>query len=209
LLYTRGAAKFSRKPRPQPLDEPEKHAEDEGKETRSRLRRNGTPEIVFGPIEGAETLPLLIDRHRASGTLPISSTEKDFDLWCQVVLIDGSGQVVHSSPAHSLIGAPKPASCEEKEGTGLTLWGEVVDPDGDCELKMISGDLACAVPGTLHDLNVDIDKNNGPRVVQEVEGNFIAQVKVTGSFQPGTVRTGPKRVPYNGGGIVVWQDSDN
>ena len=50
---------------------------------------------------------------------------------------------------------------------------------------MEDGDLVGEVPGTLHDLNIDIGKNNAPRVVQEVEGDFVATVKVTGSFEPG------------------------
>jgi regulation of enolase protein 1 (concanavalin A-like superfamily) len=71
------------------------------------------------------------------------------------------------------------------------------------------GALTCQVQGTLHDLNIDIGKTNGPRVVQEVEGDFLAEVKVCGSFQPGPVRTGPRSVPVNGGGLLLWQDDGN
>ena len=91
----------------------------------------------------------------------------------------------------------------------LTVWGEVVDPDGDCRLEFKDGDLVGEVPGTLHDLNIDIGKVNAPRVVREVEGDFVATVKVKGGFQPGPVSTGPKSVPYNGGGLLVWLDQDH
>jgi regulation of enolase protein 1 (concanavalin A-like superfamily) len=208
LLYTQGAARFARKLRQKPRDDLQKRQRGEDDEPGSRHRQSNAPEFVFGPIERAESLPLQIDQHRALGTLPISLSGKDLALWCQVAFVDGSGKTVHSNPA-CFLAAGKPAADGDKGSTGLTFWGEVVDPDGDCELKMASGDLAVAVPGTLHDLNVDIDKNNGPRVVQEVDGDFAAQVKVTGSFQPGPVRTGPKSVPYNGGGLLVWLDEGN
>jgi len=45
--------------------------------------------------------------------------------------------------------------------------------------------------------------------MQEIEGDFVAIVKVGGSFQPGPVRTGPKSVPCNCGGLLVWVDDRN
>ena len=204
LLHTRGAANFSRTKRPDPPEDPAA-PEDDNDDRPARSRRSSEPKFVFGPIEGAETLPLSVGMARATGRLMIPLTGKDVVLWHQVSFVDGSGLTVHSKPGRCLLGAGK--SKDGGGGTGgWTFWGEVVDPDGDCELKMADGDLACELPGTLHDLNIDIDKNNAPRVVQEVEGDFIVMVKVTGSFQPGAVRTGPKSVPYNGGGLLVWLD---
>lgn len=208
LLYTRGAAKFSRKKRPTPPEGPENHEDDEEDGPRPKSGPKGEPEFLFGPIEGAETLPLSIDNHRAAGTLaiPAAGDGKDVVLWCQVAVVDGSGKTVHSPPGRCLLGAGAWDDDGRNGSKGLTFWGEVVDPDGDCEWKMNDGALAIEVPGTLHDLNIEISKNNAPRVVQEVEGDFVAKVKVTGSFDPGPVRTGPKSVPYNGGGLLVWLD---
>src|SRR5205085_2762781 len=45
--------------------------------------------------------------------------------------------------------------------------------------------------------------------VREVEGDFIATVRVAGSFRPGPLSTGRKSVPYNGGGLVAWSDGGN
>jgi S1-C subfamily serine protease/regulation of enolase protein 1 (concanavalin A-like superfamily) len=206
LLHARGAARFSKAKRP---DHPGPPAgpEDDG-DRPARGRRDGAPQFLFGPIEGAETLPLRIDKGRATGRLMIPLTARDFVLWHQVSFVDGSGQTVLAQPGRCFLSAWRSNGLDQNV-EGLTFWGEAVDPDGDCELRLEGGALVCDVPGTLHDLNIDIDRNNAPRVVQEVEGDFVATVKVTGSFQPGPVRTGPKSVPYNGGGLVAWLDEGN
>ncbi len=100
---------------------------------------------------------------------------------------------------------PKP----ETEGKELAGWGTVIDPDGDCKIAPDGDALVVTIPGVLHDLNADIDKYNAPRVLREVEGNFAIQVKVVGDFKPGPKPTNPKSLPFNGGGIFVWRDSDN
>jgi regulation of enolase protein 1 (concanavalin A-like superfamily) len=97
----------------------------------------------------------------------------------------------------------------EVSGTPIAGWGSAVDPDGDCEIKVQGKALSISVPGTLHDLNADIDKYNAPRVLREVSGDFTIDVKVVGEFKPGPKSLNPKSVPYNGAGIFVWRDSDN
>jgi regulation of enolase protein 1 (concanavalin A-like superfamily) len=91
----------------------------------------------------------------------------------------------------------------------LGSWGDLIDPDNDCKVQDQGGALLVEIPGTLHDLNADIDKFNAPRVVREVTGDFSVTVKVAGQFQPGPQSTKPRTFPYNGVGIFVWQDSDN
>src|SRR5262249_10345217 len=91
----------------------------------------------------------------------------------------------------------------------LTGWGTAIDPDGDCEIEAQGKNLSITIPGTYHDLNADMDKYNAPRVLREVTGDFVIQVKVVGDFKPGAKSLNPKSVPYNGAGIFVWRDSDN
>src|SRR5262249_24947683 len=69
--------------------------------------------------------------------------------------------------------------------------------------------LTIQVPGSWHDLNPDSGKLNAPRVVHTVEGDFLVTAKVSGDFKPGGKSTTPKGVPFNGAGILVWNDSDN
>jgi S1-C subfamily serine protease len=156
-----------------------------------------------GPMPGAKAVALELRGGQASGILPQPVSGSDLDLWCQAAFPDGAGRAIHTPPARFLLGAPKTRDAV------LTVWGEVVDPDGDCRLRLEKGALVGDVPGTLHDLNIDINVINAPRVVQEIEGDFTVTVKVLGSFRPGRVRTGPKSVPYNGGGLVAWLDQDH
>ncbi len=81
-------------------------------------------------------------------------------------------------------------------------WGEVVDPVGDCKIAADKGRLTITVPATLHDLRAD--KNfAAPRLLQEIEGDFIAQVKVSG-FPVPAAHTSTAVASYAGAGLVVW-----
>ncbi|HEX5272673.1 MAG TPA: DUF1349 domain-containing protein [Gemmataceae bacterium] len=102
-------------------------------------------------------------------------------------------------------GTPEP----EPKGTELKDWGLLIDPDKDCKLTPAGKDVTFEVPGTLHDLFFDGGPTNAPRVLREVKGDFLVTVKVVGEFKPGPKSTNPKSVPYHGGGILLWSDSDN
>ena len=69
--------------------------------------------------------------------------------------------------------------------------------------------LSIEAPGSTHDLNPHVNKFNAPRVVQTVDGDFSITVKVAGEFKPTGQPQHPKSVPSNGGGIIVWNNSDN
>jgi regulation of enolase protein 1 (concanavalin A-like superfamily) len=116
--------------------------------------------------------------------------------------------VTREGPSAPVAAAPVAA---EPEGRGREVpgWGMAFDPDHDCMIETEGKVLFLDVPGTLHDLNADINKLNAPRVLREVEGDFEAQVKVDGSFQPGAKSNNPKSVPYNGAGLLLWQDAGN
>ena len=92
----------------------------------------------------------------------------------------------------------------------LPDWGLAIDPDNDCKFVPDGKKaLSIEVPGTWHDLNPHVNKLNAPRVLQTVEGDFSITVKVGGDFKPGGKPQNPKSVPSNGGGIVVWNNSEN
>lgn len=97
----------------------------------------------------------------------------------------------------------------EVPGKPLGDWGMAIDPDQDCKIDDKGNVLEISIPNTHHDLNADNNKLNSPRVMREVTGDFSITVKVAGAFKPSAKSTNPKAVPYVGGGIVIWQDSDN
>lgn len=88
-------------------------------------------------------------------------------------------------------------------------WGEVVDPDGDCTVRFGDEKMVIQVPGSPHDLSAELGIINAPRVLREVEGDFIAQVKVVGIVKPGGGSKIPGRTPYNGAGLLLWLDGEN
>src|SRR5262245_57498798 len=91
---------------------------------------------------------------------------------------------------------------DEKKPTEIKGWGTVIDPDGDCSITEDKGKVTIKVPGSHHDLYVR--KLNAPRVLREVEGDFVAQVKVTADWKPGARLPKVSTVPYNGAGLLVW-----
>lgn len=100
------------------------------------------------------------------------------------------------------------ARAVEVEAPVIEGWGQVVDPDGDCEIKQEGTKLTMVVPGTHHNLNPRIALN-APRVVQPVSGDFTATVRVTGDFHPSKQSTLPSGYSFNGAGLVLWKDAKN
>jgi hypothetical protein len=101
------------------------------------------------------------------------------------------------------------AHAAEKSGAKLKGWGELIDPDGDCKVALDGGKLTVQVPGTAHDLSAELQRRNAPRVLGEVRGDFIAEVRVGGEFKPSDTSTVDSRRPYNGAGLLLFKDDDN
>jgi regulation of enolase protein 1 (concanavalin A-like superfamily) len=97
----------------------------------------------------------------------------------------------------------------EKPGAKIKGWGEVIDPDRDCKVALDKGKLTVKVPGTAHDFAAELQRQNAPRVMGEVKGDFIAEVKVSGEFKPSEKSTIDTRRPYNGTGLLLVKDDKN
>jgi hypothetical protein len=82
-------------------------------------------------------------------------------------------------------------------------WDKPVDPDGDCQFRREKGALTIVVPGKDHDLAVERRLMNSPRLLRDVEGDFVAQVRVGGLFQPSATSTTTERIPFVGAGLVL------
>jgi regulation of enolase protein 1 (concanavalin A-like superfamily) len=84
-----------------------------------------------------------------------------------------------------------------------TGWDKPVDPDGDCKFLRDKGVLTIEVPGKDHDLAIERKLMNSPRLLRDVEGDFVAQVRVSGTFVPSTDSTSTERIPFVGAGLVL------
>ena len=90
-------------------------------------------------------------------------------------------------------------------------WGKIADPEGDCEFLDKDGKLIVKVPGTYHDFHpAPPYKNNGPRVYQEVAGDFVVEVKVAATISPekGKEPKG-KNISFRAATLLIWKDGNN
>ena len=115
-----------------------------------------------------------------------------------------------------LFAQPSPEPAPQKDW--MYLWGTVVDPDKDGRFVATRETLTVTVPGPAHVL-VDGARQNAPRVIRDVRGDFQVQVKVAalaghkGAFQRNLFLEGPagflNTSAFHGAGLVVMEDADN
>jgi regulation of enolase protein 1 (concanavalin A-like superfamily) len=101
-----------------------------------------------------------------------------------------------------------PGRAEERTAQTTKGWGTVLDPDGDCTIAEENDKIRITVPGTHHNLTYtsETSKLNAPRILQEVQGDFILQVKVQ-AFPIPALSGGP--ISFTSAGLLVWQDRKN
>ena len=97
----------------------------------------------------------------------------------------------------------------EQKGVDIPGWGVAFDPLKDAEFNGEKNSLRIKVTGSRHQLAVAQQILNAPRIMREVDGDFVVTVKVVGDFKPGGKSTNPKGIPFNGAGIIVFSDTDN
>ncbi len=98
---------------------------------------------------------------------------------------------------------------DDRQGNSFKGWGSVIDPDRDCEITLKGDAVTFKLPGTAHDFAAELQRWNAPRILSDVTGDFIVEVKVAGEFQPSETSTIETRQPYNGGGLLLVKDRDN
>ena len=84
-----------------------------------------------------------------------------------------------------------------------TGWDKPVDPDGDCKFIRDKDGMTIEVPGTDHALGIERNQMNAPRLLRDVKGDFIAEVRVGGEFRPPSVATTNSRPPFVGAGLLL------
>jgi regulation of enolase protein 1 (concanavalin A-like superfamily) len=108
-------------------------------------------------------------------------------------------------PAFAIL-VVSPAFSQDDQPPGLKGWGVVVDPDRDCRIGLEGEKLTITVPPKRHDLSIEVGDMNAPRVLQEIQGDFIAQLKVSGKVRHTGNRTSEHYLAYHGAGFLLWQD---
>jgi regulation of enolase protein 1 (concanavalin A-like superfamily) len=104
-----------------------------------------------------------------------------------------------------LFAAPVPKETDaDKLGR---LFGKPVDPAKDCKFTLDGTKLTISAGKGDHDLSVQSNEMNAPRVLKEIEGDFEVKVKVSGDYPKGAKGASEKRtIVFYGSGILVWDD---
>jgi regulation of enolase protein 1 (concanavalin A-like superfamily) len=103
------------------------------------------------------------------------------------------------------------AFAEEEKAQTIKGWGKVVNPDGDCKVTREKDKVTIAVPGTHHDLTFTEDtlKQNAPRILGDVKGDFTVQVKVRAYPLPQANTSSSGKVSFVSSGLLIWLDDKN
>ena len=129
------------------------------------LARQATPErarFIVGPLPGATKIELKIGARRARGSIAIpAASAQDVELAYQFRVEDAEGRAHFTRPGRYFVGAIPNCRATGDCGGDSTL-GDVIDPDGDCKIKLGNGRLSLEIPGTLHDLTTELNKVNAP-----------------------------------------------
>lgn len=88
-------------------------------------------------------------------------------------------------------------------------WGDVVNPKKDCKIVPVDGELKMTLPAVAHDLSVEINRMNAPRVLQAASGDFSIQVKVSGVSHPQNQSVIAGRKPFCSAGLLIWKNERN
>ena len=81
------------------------------------------------------------------------------------------------------------------------------DPDADCSLEAGGTWAAIAIPGTLHDFSLlDGRRTNAPRIMTEVEGDFLVEVVASLGGPPQDPPVPASPVAFHGAGLMIWSE---
>lgn len=98
---------------------------------------------------------------------------------------------------------------QQQKAGEVPVWGEIVNPKKDCKFLPLDETLKVTLPATAHDLSIEINRMNAPRLVRPVTGDFTIQVKVAGVSHPQSPSTIPNRRPFCSAGLLIWSNERN
>lgn len=82
-------------------------------------------------------------------------------------------------------------------------WERPIDPDRDCKFVFKGRMLTIELPGGDHDLAPKRGRFNAPRLLRDVEGDFVMQVRVCASFRPSAKSAVDGQDPRVTAGLVL------
>jgi TonB family protein len=100
---------------------------------------------------------------------------------------------------------PEPPPTADRPGRAAAE-SEFVDPLGQCEITKDGDRVEIGVPPGAFDLSIELGLTTAPRLMQPIEGDLVARVKVDELPEPGPPAAGVPRRGFHGAGLLLWQD---
>jgi regulation of enolase protein 1 (concanavalin A-like superfamily) len=184
------------------------------------------PDGSWPALPSATSVRLKLNQEIASAALQVPLS----GLTGRRLIVQG---VCHLAPGRVVCSAPMPYEIPNKTTDlialdaeprpsspvgSFELLGPLIDPlkqtVKDCELRKSGSTLTIQVPPGVRLLSPELGAKSSAMALVDVEGDFIAQVKVTGNMVPGTDPPrwrGMDSLPgaYQGAGLILWQDPKN
>jgi hypothetical protein len=125
-------------------------------------------------------------------------------------MVTGSGFLIHVSGETGLVATNRHVIAAIP-GRFTPKQYSLVFHSGTRKEQVLPGEIVAI----SQEQDLDFEKGgvtNAPRIMQEVEGDFVATVRVTGDYKLGPKGTNPKSDPMSkfiSGGILLWSDANN
>jgi regulation of enolase protein 1 (concanavalin A-like superfamily) len=183
-----------------------------GAEIYLRMERRGDKVFGYHRQDGQEWTPLPpftveLPRKVKIGVAAVALSEPFTASFDQFQLQQGQGEMVRIGnwlkPAEAVVAKPPTPAPKQS-----IAWDPPVDPDRDCKFGEDHGKLTITVPAKPHGLSLDGRIMNSPRLVSEVEGDFTAQVRVSGEFTPAPTSAKGEGSNFIGAGLLLWGDEN-
>jgi len=110
------------------------------------------------------------------------------------------------TPAPNTIEEPPPKEDPPISFPGL---GDLIDPLKDSKITATSDTVTIKVASGPHVFDAMRGLADAPRSMTEVEGDFVATVRVLGDLKPGTKFIKGLNFTFQGAGFLIWQDAEN
>jgi len=181
---------------------------------------------TWPPLPGGTKVSLAFNPPIASAVFEADLTKAlRRDILLQAVYTDDAGNTVYGNPVPyqvprrptslaSVGGAPQPGEKEPvKIDLAFAALGPLVDPVKNCKLERDESFATIEIPAGVHVLSPELNLFNAPMTLINVEGDFLAHVKIANALLPGTEPARFKRgvfpTVFQGAGLILWQDRSN
>jgi regulation of enolase protein 1 (concanavalin A-like superfamily) len=101
----------------------------------------------------------------------------------------------------STAGPPAGSAQDASEGG---VWGRPVNADDTCQIAVSGGQVKISIARGPRDLSAELNVTDAPRVMREVTGDFIIQVRVAPDFRLRGQSTITGRPVFCSAGLLLW-----